>query len=181
VLKPTSKSLLRNWWPVVFWLGVIRAESSNAASAQNTGALLYKIISAIAPHIRPELVERLDAVLRKTGHFLGYAILSALVLLALRKTNRDRLRALLQRPWGSCLHDLWRMEWAMLSVILTIVTASLDEIHQSFIPSRTGAWQDVVLDTCGAIVVLSIMYRFCIRAIRARVVTKPQARLISTR
>jgi VanZ family protein len=29
--------------------------------------------------------------------------------------------------------------------------ASLDEWHQSFIPSRTGRWQDVVLDTSAGI------------------------------
>jgi VanZ family protein len=28
--------------------------------------------------------------------------------------------------------------------------ASIDEIHQTFVPSRTGAWQDVVLDTAAA-------------------------------
>jgi VanZ family protein len=29
--------------------------------------------------------------------------------------------------------------------------ASLDEWHQSFIPSRTGRWQDVALDSCTGI------------------------------
>ena len=33
----------------------------------------------------------------------------------------------------------------------TAVVASLDEWHQSFIPSRTGAVRDVVLDTCAGI------------------------------
>ena len=39
----------------------------------------------------------------------------------------------------------------MIAMLFTIVTAAYDEIHQTFIPSRTGRWQDVVIDTlrCG--------------------------------
>lgn len=165
---PSRKSLLRNWWPVVFWLGVIRVESTDTASSANTGAILYKVISTVAPRVELSSVELLNAVLRKTGHFLGYAILSALVLLALRNTNRDRLRNVLRRPWGIYLRDYWRAEWALLGILLTIVTAAFDEIHQTFIPSRTGRWQDVVLDSCGAVVIQVILYAVAARSLRDR-------------
>jgi VanZ family protein len=36
-------------------------------------------------------------------------------------------------------------------VLGTVLVASLDEWHQSFIPSRTGTPRDVVLDTCAGI------------------------------
>jgi hypothetical protein len=108
LLKPSFRSLLRNWWPVVVWLGVIRVESTDMASAANTSGLLYTVISAVAPHIDSAFVDRLDEVLRKTGHFVGYGILSALVVLALQRTNRDRLRDLLKRPWGIYLRGLRR-------------------------------------------------------------------------
>ena len=163
MLKPSFKSWLRNWWPVALWLGVIRAESTDTASASNTGALLYRVLAFVWPSINAEFVEHLDGVLRKTGHFVGYAILGGLVLIALRRTNRDRLVDLLKRSWGSRLRDLWRWEWAMLSALFTVVTASFDEIHQGFIPSRTGRWQDVVLDTCGATVMLALMYVLALR------------------
>jgi VanZ family protein len=181
VLTPTSKSLLRNWWPVVFWLGVIRAESTDTASSANTGALLYKVIATVAPHVEPSLVDQLNAVLRKTGHFVGYAILSALVVLALRNTNRDRLRNVLQRPWGIYLRDYWRREWALLGILLTVVTAAFDEIHQTFIPSRTGRWQDVLLDSCGAVVIQLLIYVACVRTVRQKQAGVPQPELTSTR
>lgn len=181
MLAPSRESLLRNWWPVVFWLGVIRAESTDTASSANTGAILYKVITAVAPHVEPSFVEQLNAVLRKTGHFLGYAILSALVFLALRYTNHDRLRHLLQRPWGIYLRDYWRGEWALLGILLTIVAASFDEIHQTFIPSRTGRWQDVVLDTCGAVVIQVVIYLWSSRAIRQKRTPVCQPELSSTR
>jgi len=116
--------------------------------------------------VQPWFVDEFNAVLRKTGHFLGYAILSALVLLALRNTNRDRLRPLLGRPWGTRLHDDWRAEWACLGIMLTVVTAAFDEVHQTFIPSRTGRWQDVLLDGCGAIVIQVLIYGWSVRAVR---------------
>jgi VanZ family protein len=175
VLKPTLKILLRNWWPVVVWLVVIRAESTESASASNTTQILYNVIAFFFPHIQPPVVERLDAVVRKTGHFAGYAILAALVVLALRNTNRDRLRDVLRRPWGVYLRDRWRKQWALLGVLVTAVTASLDEIHQSFLPSRTGMWQDVVLDTCGAVVMVTVMYSLAARAVRLQRQAEPWA------
>jgi len=180
LLAPTPRSLLRNWWPVVFWLGVIRAESTDTASSANTGALLYKVIATVAPRVEPSFVEQLNMVLRKTGHFVGYAILSALVVLALRHTNRDRLCNVLQRPWGIYLRDYWRAEWALLGILLTVVTAAFDEIHQTFIPSRTGRWQDVALDSCGAVVIQLLIYAICVRVVRQKQARVPQPELTST-
>jgi VanZ family protein len=172
---------LRNWWPVVFWLGVIRAESTDTASASNTSALLYNVIAMVAPRVEHSFVDRLNEVLRKAGHFVGYGILGALVFVALRKTNRDRLRAVLNRAWGIYLRDFWRLEWAILGVLVAMITGSFDEIHQSFIPSRTGRWQDVVLDTCGAIVVQFLIYLYCTREFRQRQIGSAIRELSSTR
>jgi VanZ family protein len=36
-------------------------------------------------------------------------------------------------------------------VLGTSIVASLDEWHQSYLPSRTGTVHDVVLDTCAGI------------------------------
>jgi VanZ family protein len=35
---------------------------------------------------------------------------------------------------------------------MTALVASLDEWHQTYLPSRTGRWQDVVLDSSAALV-----------------------------
>ena len=181
MLKPSFRSLVRNWWMVVVWLGVIRVESTDMASAHNTSFVLYKMLSVVAPHVRQESVELLNAILRKTGHFLGYGILSALVFFALRNTNRDRLRPLLQRPWGIYLRDWWRGEWVVIGILFTVVTAASDEIHQTFIPSRTGRWQDVVIDTCGAAVIQLAILLLTKRAFRRQLALEPEPELSSTR
>jgi len=147
-------------------MGVIFTESTDMASANNTGGLLYSVISFVVPHVDHALVDLLNEVLRKTGHFLGYGILSVLVFFALKNTNRDRLRRLIQRPWGSYLRDLWRLEWSFIGVMAALGMATYDEIHQTFIPSRTGRWQDVVIDISGAIAMQVVVYLLATRRLK---------------
>jgi VanZ family protein len=72
---------------------------------------------------------------------------------------------LLFRAWRetlSSLEDLkWTFRWATLAVLGTALVASLDEWHQSYLPSRTGTPWDVLLDTSAAIaaqILLSLYY-----------------------
>ncbi len=162
-------------------MGVIFTESTDMASANNTGGLLYTVISFVAPHVNRAVVDLLNEVLRKTGHFLGYGILSVLVFLALKHTNRDRLRNLVRRPWGIYLRDLWRLEWSFIGVMAALGMATYDEIHQTFIPSRTGRWQDVIIDTSGAITMQVVVYLLATRKLKRSGSATPQPELSSTR
>jgi VanZ family protein len=65
--------------------------------------------------------------------------------------------------------------------LTTIVTASFDEIHQTFIPSRTGRWQDVMLDTVGAAVLQVVVYLLSTRVLKLRQITAPHPEFTSTR
>jgi VanZ family protein len=167
-VKQSLGTIARNWWPVAVWLGVIRVESTGYASSQNTFRLLYQTMHYVFGRVNYQLLFEVDHVLRKTGHFLGYAILSGLTFLALRNTYRDRIQSSLQRPWGTILSDLWHLEWSLIALLLTVLTASLDEIHQAFLPYRTGRWQDVVLDTSGAFALQLVIYLLCQLRINSR-------------
>ena len=160
-MKASLRIIVRNWWPVAVWLGIIRMESTGYASAQNTYMLMYRVLFFFFGRLDPRLVWQMDHVLRKSGHFIGYAVLSGLTFLALRNTYRDRFGNFLRRPWGQAFSDFWQMEWASIAILLTVVTASMDEIHQTFLPFRTGRWQDVVLDTSGAFALQLIIYLAC--------------------
>jgi len=46
----------------------------------------------------------------------------------------------------------------LLSWLGTVFVAAMDEWHQSYIPSRTGTWRDVVLDSGAGLVFLLIAY-----------------------
>lgn len=157
-LKPAVGDLLRRWWPVAFWLVVLRLESTDFASSRNTFGLLHQLATAIFGPIDPAILATLNHVLRKSGHFLGYGILSFFVFRALKYTQRDRLRLVLQRRWGLFFRDLWRRDWAAIAVLFTLVAATLDELHQTTLASRTGDWKDVALDTAGAIAMQFLLY-----------------------
>jgi len=157
-LYPSPRDLARHWWPVAVWLVVICLESTDYASSTNTLGLLYQISGSVFARIDPEVLLTLNSILRKSGHFIGYAILSWLVFLALKYTNRDRLKPVLRRRRGVFFRDFWQFDWALIAVMFTIITASFDEIHQASLPSRTGRWQDVALDTAGALLMQLLLY-----------------------
>jgi VanZ family protein len=140
-------------------------ESTDYASSANTFGLLYQLCTAVFGHINPRVLSELNEILRKCGHFSGYAILSWFVFLALKRTQRDRLRPYLPRRWGSLFRDIWRSDWALIAVLFTLIAASLDEIHQTFIPSRTGRWQDIAIDTAGAVLMQLLLYAWATHTI----------------
>jgi VanZ family protein len=151
---PTRRNLLRAWWPALVWVGIICMESTDTFSAGNTGGLLYKLISYFYPRANLYDVLMLNFYLRKTGHVVGYGMLSLLLLRGWRRTLA-RARATFGRETVG-LVTYWRT--AVLAWLGTAFVASMDEWHQSYIPSRTGTWHDVVLDSTAGLVFLAVAY-----------------------
>ncbi len=126
--------LLTSWLPPIAWAIVILTASSDVFSSAHTGNWLDHLLRTITGHqFTIETLEMANAVLRKTGHLTAYGLLGLLNFLALRGERSG-----------------WRLAWAIEAVALAACVATIDEIHQSFIPSRTGTWHDVVLDALGA-------------------------------
>ena len=125
---------LRYWLPAVLWACIILLASSDLFSAAHTGSWLELIVTAVLGHpLSPAGFERLHFLTRKTAHLTEYGILGALLFRALRA---DRGR--------------WSWRWALGAIVLAACVASVDEWHQTFIPSRTGSPVDVMTDTIGA-------------------------------
>jgi VanZ family protein len=137
-LNSDRNNVLKTWIAAVLWLIVIAIESSALLSAHNTSRILYPILHFLFGVDRLRF-ETWHFYIRKGGHVVGYAILSTLLF----------------RAWRATLPAMsgakWIPRWATIAVLGTAFVASLDEWHQSYIPSRTGRWQDVVLDTCAGI------------------------------
>jgi VanZ family protein len=81
-----------------------------------------------------------DKPFRVTGHLLAYALLAALLLAALSWGRRPRLRDVL------------------IAFGLTVAYALTDEWHQSFVPDRTGRFDDMVTDAIGALIGLAVAW-----------------------
>jgi VanZ family protein len=144
VIKRSHSSLLRAWWPAAVWIGLIAIESTDAFSARNTGIVLYTLLSRLFAHIGFHEFLVFNHYVRKTGHFVGYGMLSVLLLRG--------WRAVLDRDNS----ELGRT--TVFSWLGTVFVATMDEWHQSYIPSRTGTWRDVVLDSAAGLAFLAVAY-----------------------
>ncbi len=110
-------------------------------SAQNTSAWLYPFWVRLFGPTSTSQWEDVHHVIRKTGHFVGYGLVSMAFFYSWRQT----LRRMAVRHW-----TLWRRA-SVLAVLSTLLIAILDEYHQSFLPSRTSSPLDVCIDLSGAI------------------------------
>jgi VanZ family protein len=62
------------------------------------------------------------------------------------------------RAWKMTLPRAGFLLDATLALLGTAIVAGSDEFHQSFLPNRTGVSSDVLLDCCGAAVLLLLAY-----------------------
>jgi len=51
----------------------------------------------------------------------------------------------------------------LVAALASAIFAASDEFHQSFVPSRTGSPNDVMIDICGALAGLAICWMFASR------------------
>jgi VanZ family protein len=152
-LTASRPNLLRAWWPAVVWIGLIAFESTALFSSENTGSMLFGLLTRLLGQISLYDFLIFHHYLRKTGHVVGYGMLSLLLLRGWRATL-GRVHTLLLRT-------------ALLSWLGTACVAAMDEWHQSFIPSRTGTVRDVALDIVAGVGFLLIAYLWLRRSERA--------------
>ena len=77
-----------------------------------------------------------EFLIRKATHFIGYGIIG-LILYSLYKKLK------------------WRFA-PLLAVASVFIIGCLDEYRQSFTPGRTGVFDDVLIDTAGALLFVTI-------------------------
>jgi VanZ family protein len=106
------------------WTGLIAYLGSGQWGGDETSAWLWPILHALFPGASPELVQGAHVLIRKAAHIFEYAVLAIL--------------------WRRAVGGTWS------ALGLSVLTASLDEFRQSFIPARVGSVYDVLLDGLGA-------------------------------
>ncbi|HEV3306152.1 MAG TPA: VanZ family protein [Candidatus Sulfotelmatobacter sp.] len=146
-------NLLKAWIAAILWMIVIAIESSALLSATNTSRILYPLLHWLFG-LDWAHFQQWHFYIRKGGHVVGYGILSILAYRAWRET------------FPALGNPLWTLRWASIAVLMTAFVASLDEWHQSFIPSRTGTPRDVALDTCAGIAAQVLIFFWLKRKMR---------------
>lgn len=93
------------------------------------GFLLYNFSVGVRQALVPP---DLHHFMRKNAHFFIYLILGVLVKYAVNSTGISGFKSL------------------VISLLVCVIYAFSDEIHQLVVPGRGGQLSDVVIDSCGA-------------------------------
>lgn len=125
---------LRPWLPALCWAVVIWIFSTDAFSAQHTGRILEPLLRWIYPGISREHFRLVHFLVRKSAHFIEYFVFGLLLYRGLSGQQKG-----------------WRWAGAAVAFGLAAAYAGLDEVHQSFVASRTANPWDSLLDSAGAL------------------------------
>jgi VanZ family protein len=137
-----TKTFQRIWryGPLLFWMVLISLASSSEFSALNTSQVIRPLILWIFPNLSEERVAVIHFLTRKVAHFSEYAVLGLLSARAFSKSTNE----FVQR------------RWFQVALLLIVAYALLDELHQSFVPSRTASIYDSAIDVVGGLTALLV-------------------------
>ena len=102
--------------------------SFNATDSANQSNFIVNIIANI---FNINNISLLCLIIRKLAHYTEYLILGILVINMFTKNNINNLY--------------------LISIILCIIYATSDEIHQIFVPGRACQIKDILIDSIGSI------------------------------
>ena len=141
---PKLSAFLKYWLTVLIWMAVIFAASSDAQSFEHSSRILAPLLRWLFPQISEETVHLVVFLARKCAHLAEYAVLALLVWRALNQSK----------------NNLTQWSWPKVGGTLLIVFlyAASDEFHQIFVPTRTPAIHDVVIDTIGGAAALLALW-----------------------
>jgi VanZ family protein len=132
---------LRYYLPPLILAAIILSAANDHLSSEQTGQKLMSMFGAFfRASLHPDAYEALNYIIRKTAHVTEYGLLGALAFRALRAERSG-----------------WQFGWGAGALSYVVAVASADEWLQSRTRLRTGTPVDVVVDACGAILVLLII------------------------
>ncbi|MBQ8186686.1 MAG: VanZ family protein [Clostridia bacterium] len=138
------KTLLRVilWAAVIGWMALIFSFSVETAaeSTETSGGFIEFFMAKWIPGFteltdaeQTAKIESVTYFVRKSAHFVVFAVLGFLTCAALWSCDVSVKRAFL------------------LAAVIGALYAVSDEVHQVFVPGRAGMIRDVILDTCGVV------------------------------
>lgn len=134
--KIIYKILIITWMIIIFMFSNQPADESTKLSdgfISTTIGNFYKIFdNDVTEEKLTQIKEKYTTPVRKTAHFTIYLILGTLTILLLKE------------------YDMENRKRIILAILICLLYATSDEIHQLFIPGRSGELKDVLIDTSGS-------------------------------
>lgn len=132
--------LIITWMLVIFNFSNQTGSSSSGLSSKVVITIAEIINKDLTQSEKDELVEKYGYIVRKTAHFGAYFILGTLTIILFID-----------------LKGTTKLSFIISTLICTIYAAT-DEIHQLFIPGRCGSIIDVLIDSCGSLTAIIIIF-----------------------
>ncbi|NFU57017.1 VanZ family protein [Clostridium botulinum] len=130
--KILKYSLVIIWMIVIFNFSKDPAEVSNGKSG-----LVINFITVLGIDVNGMFGKMTNFIIRKIGHFTEYFVLCMLIVFSLKNEVKNNKKYI-------------------ISIITTFLYACSDEIHQLFVPGKSGRITDVLIDTVGGIIAILI-------------------------
>lgn len=135
--------LIAIWMITVFCFSNQVAEKSSKTSGGITEQVV-KIVIKKPTKRTPEIIDKVETIVRKMAHFLLYAVGGFLMAGLVNTTNVSNKKLIIY------------------AIFFTTLYACTDEIHQIFVDGRSGEVRDVLIDGAGA-TLGTMTYLFCKR------------------
>ena len=124
------------------WMAFIFPGANWALGNSATYRVVVAVFKWLLPAANPSTIDLLYIIVRKSFHFVEYAVLALLLFRAFRKMSSK----------------IWDFKWVLFAGCIAIGYGFLDELVQSLIPSRRGSLLDWLIDSGGAIFVLGMIF-----------------------
>lgn len=131
------------WTLVAIWMGVIFYFSGKTSvTSDQQSYSVIETINQLFRHIGLNVklaAEHWNFVVRKLAHISEYAVLGSLLYMAFSSTVLSKKKV------------------GIYSLLVCIMYAVTDEIHQLFISGRTGKLSDIGIDAIGGLIGVTVM------------------------
>lgn len=162
-----KKLLYLTFLPAIFWMMFIFGFSKDDGNTSSSLSLtitqkIVDIIEYNREYTEDEynaLVEKLHTPVRKAAHMAEYAVLAILIYIPFMinvYVQNIRIRK--------------RKQIFFATFIICVIYSITDEIHQLFVPGRTGKASDVLVDSIGGL--CGLLFLLCIHKLADRKVVR---------
>lgn len=127
--------------PLILWIAVIFVASSSQGAMTNTSRFIRPFLEWLFPNTPDEILTIYHGYIRKSAHFIEYAILAFWASIAFWNSSKEILRRF----------------WFIFALLIVGIVASIDEYNQSFNPLRTSSVYDVLLDASGGLFMVLVI------------------------
>ena len=158
-----KKNIIRCILIILLILTFFRIYGFSSQNGEESSAVSRKVTIAVTKNIkqiqemnynqRELLLDKIEHVIRKLAHFSIYTLVGILMMALMSTYNVSKRKQI------------------SVSILVGIMYAISDEIHQYFIPGRTAMPTDVLIDTAGVclgILIVMIFLQINIKKLKKR-------------